>query len=181
MNSSKVLIERLERLSNKRVILCENDENNSNIFKPLKISERLESKRKDLVDRRIIIIDEKSKTLTFKDSVGHTGYLILCTFYKNYIIDIEGCVDLEDRGLSSIGVQFNNVGGYFDISNNKLTSLKGCPKVVGGSFGCNTNKLMSLEHCPRVVGEDFYCYNNIRVFTKEEVLSVCKVKNKVII
>ncbi len=180
MNNPKILIERLEHLSNKKVFLCE-DENGdeSSIFKPLKINERLGNKRKELVDKGIIVVDEKSKTLTFKNNMNYIEYMILCTFYKNYIIDVEGNVNLFNCNLSSIDIQFNNVGGYFNCNFNNLKSLKGCPKIVNGWFGCGYNNLTSLKYCPKTVRKIFDCSHNSKKITKEEVKKVCDVKGKI--
>jgi hypothetical protein len=180
MNNSKILIERLERLSNKKGVLCEGDEGNSSIFKPLKINERLEPKRKELIDKGIIVINESTKVLTYKGNMRYTEYLILCTFYKDYIVNVKGNVLLSNDNLSSIDIQFNNVSGYFDCNWNNLTSLKNCPINIGGYFNCSINNLTSLEYCPKVVSGEFYCYNNSKQFTKEEILNVCKVKSEII-
>jgi hypothetical protein len=141
-----LLIEKLERLSNKKVVLCEGEsENSSSIFKPLRVNERLEPRRKELVDKGIIVIDESTKTLTYKSDVKYLEYMVLFTFYKNYIIDVEGYVYLHDDNLSSIDIQFNIVKKWFDCNDNKLISLEGCPKIVSESFYCSGNKLTSLK------------------------------------
>ncbi len=215
-----LLKEKVERLTGKKVILREDEKLNS-VFKPLRIKERLEPKRKELVDKGIIVVDESTKVLTFKGYMEYKKYFILYTFYKNYIVDVNGSVNLHGKNLSSIDIQFNNVRGFFDCNNNKLTSLhncpkiasggfycnnnkltslegcpktigrdfscsdnkltslKHCPKIVSGSFYCVSNKLTSLEGCPKTVGGDFWCRNNSKQFTKEEVLKVCDVKDKI--
>ncbi len=151
----------------------------SDIFKPLKIEERLEPKRKELVDKGIITIDNSTKVLTFKGDMEYKEYFILYTFYKDYIVDVEGYVNLFNSNLSSIGIQFNKTNGHFYCNFNNLTSLHNCPKVVGGNFYCKNNKLILLEGCPKLIKGDFYCKNNPKQFTKEEVLNVCDVKGKI--
>ena len=82
------------------------------------------------------------------------------------LVNVDGNVNLYDKGLTHIPLKFGSVTGYFDFGVNNLTSLDGCPNRVGGYFSCNGNKLTSLEGCPKYVGRDFYCrYNNIREFT----------------
>jgi hypothetical protein len=126
-----------------------------NIFKPLKIDERIESRRKELVDKKIIIINNNStKILNFKGNVRFLDYIVLYTFYKDYIVNVNGSVDLENYRLSSIDVQFNKVGAYFDVSDNNLTTLHNCPKYVGGSF---------------------WYKRNSRKFTEKEIREVCDV------
>jgi hypothetical protein len=132
-----------------------------NIFKPLKIDERLEPRRKELVDKGIIVItinDNSTKTLTFNHNMRYTEYMILCTFYKDYIVNVNGYVDLYNENLYTIDIQFNNVSGYFNCANNHLSSLRNCPKYVGDTL---------------------WCHNNSKKFTKEEVLKVCDVKGNI--
>ena len=75
-------------------------------------------------------------------------------------IDVNGDVDLINKGLTELPLTFNKVSGWFDCSNNRLTSLKGSPKWVGRGFYCNRNQLTSLEFCPDYVGGNFYCVKN---------------------
>ena len=87
---------------------------------------------------------------------------------KNYAInedgtiDVNGCVNLYNRGLTKIPFKFGEVTGNFDCSLNQLTSLEGCPKEVGGEFDCysNKNKLKDLIGGPQEVGGNYICYNN---------------------
>ena len=77
-------------------------------------------------------------------------------------IDVNGYVNLINKGLTELPLTFNKVSGYFTCSNNQLTSLKGCPRWVGGNFYCTYNNLTSLEFGPDYVGGGFYCiYNNL--------------------
>jgi hypothetical protein len=97
------------------------------------------------------------------------------------VVHVVGDVDIPNKGLTSIPVQFgyvsgnfycranlldslegcpNEVGGNFDCGYNELTSLKGCPREVGGDFNCISNDLESLEGCPKEVGGSFYCQRN---------------------
>jgi Leucine-rich repeat (LRR) protein len=94
----------------------------------------------------------------------------ICKKYniKNYTInsdgsiDVNGDVNLYNKGLTELPLVFNKVSGYFDCSNNQLTSLKGCPRWVGSSFYCTYNNLTSLEFSPDYVGNWFNCkYNQL--------------------
>lgn len=76
-------------------------------------------------------------------------------------VDVNGHVDLSDKGLEFIPVQFNKVMMTFDCSNNKLTSLKGCPRFVKGYFTCKDNLLTSLEFSPSTVRGHFDCSKNL--------------------
>ena len=75
-------------------------------------------------------------------------------------IDVDGSVNLYNKGLTELPLTFNKVTGYFDCGSNNLTSLKGCPRWVGGNFYCNRNQLTSLEFSPYYVGGYFNCSSN---------------------
>jgi hypothetical protein len=93
---------------------------------------------------------------------------ILCKSYKihKYTINGDGSIDVDDnvnlnnRDIINLELNFNIVNGDFDCSYSYMNSLKGCPKEVGGDFRCNVNRLTSLEYCPSVVGGSFFCNNN---------------------
>ena len=76
-------------------------------------------------------------------------------------INVNGRVDLHNKGLTELPLRFNKVNGSFDCSDNKLTSLKGCPRWIGGSFSCAYNKLRDLEYSPDYVGGWFDCCYNL--------------------
>ena len=108
---------------------------------------------------------------------------------KNYIInskneiDVNGNVDLRCYDFKELPYKFGQVNGCFSLAyNKKLTSLKNCPNKINKYFRCSyCPNLESLEGCPKEVGRDFYCSSCKRKFTKEQVRSLCKVKEDVII
>jgi hypothetical protein len=75
-------------------------------------------------------------------------------------VDVDGDVDLYNRGLTKLPLKFGKVSGNFYCQNNKLATLEGCPGKVGGNFWCQDNKLTTLEGCPGKVGGNFNCHNN---------------------
>jgi hypothetical protein len=75
-------------------------------------------------------------------------------------VDVEGNVDLANKGLRKLPLKFGRVTGNFWCSYNQLTSLEGCPTEIGGSFWCFDNLLTSLEGCPTEIGGSFLCYYN---------------------
>ena len=82
--------------------------------------------------------------------------------WKLYLVNVDGDVDISNRGLSRIPVKFGRVEGHFNCQNNKLTSLEGAPQSVSRDFDCSYNKLTSLDGSPRSVGRNFYCeYNKL--------------------
>ena len=93
---------------------------------------------------------------------------IICEQYNiiNYTInsdgsiDVNGWVDLSEKGLTELPLSFNKVYGNFFCGDNKLTTLKGSPRWVDGGFYCSSNKLTSLEFSPDYIGVDFGCREN---------------------
>jgi hypothetical protein len=75
-------------------------------------------------------------------------------------IDVNGNVNLSDKGLTELPLTFNKVTGWFDCGRNNLTTLKGSPRWIGGGFYCDHNILTSLEFSPDYVDRDFWCNNN---------------------
>ena len=89
----------------------------------------------------------------------------ICRKYriKNYTInedgsiDVNGDVDLIDKKLIELPLNFNRVNGDFNCSHNYLTELKGCPKYVKGSFNCDSNKITDLYGISDYIGNYLYC------------------------
>ncbi|MCW3498648.1 hypothetical protein [Burkholderia cenocepacia] len=85
---------------------------------------------------------------------------------KKYVIHddmtvrVNGNVDLRDRNLSSLPVQFESVHGDFYINDNQLVSLAGSPSYVEGSFICSDNRLKSLNGGPQEVEGSFFADGN---------------------
>jgi len=174
-----ILIEKLENLTNKKVILEDDSEYQSKYFKPVKLDERL-LKVKEEMDKNIFI---NGKELTYKGDVEIKELKIFEKFYSKYIIDVKGFVNISKCNLKEIPVQFGYVGGNFSCGNNQLISLKGSPYKVKGAFSCNNNKLTSLENCPVDVF-NFDCSNNQLTSLKngpEEVLGVYICSNNLLI
>jgi hypothetical protein len=92
----------------------------------------------------------------------------ICKRYniKNYTInpdgsiDVNGDVDLYNKGFVELPLRFNKVTGCFDCGYNNLTTLEGCPRWIGGFFYCSRNELTSLEFSPDYVGDYFECTGN---------------------
>jgi len=74
-------------------------------------------------------------------------------------VNVNGGVDLFQRGLELLPVQFGRVDGHFSVGMNRLKSLKGCP-VSCESFNCCYNRLESLKFVPKIVNGSFDCGNN---------------------
>ena len=88
------------------------------------------------------------------EEYGITNYTI-----NNGLVDVDGDVDLSDKGLTKLPIKFGRISDTFQCYNNQLTSFDGAPKEVGGNFYCYNNKLTTLEGSPLKVGGNFYCIN----------------------
>jgi hypothetical protein len=85
------------------------------------------------------------------------------TINRDGTIDVNGSVNLPNKGLTKLPLKFNKVSGNFSCSYNQLTTLEGAPKSVSGDFYCRGNKLTSLKGAPKSVGGDFHCqYNQLK-------------------
>ena len=82
------------------------------------------------------------------------------TINSDGTIDVNGDVNLYNRGLTKLPLKFRNISGGFYCFNNQLTSLEGAPNSVSGDFYCQNNNLTSLEGAPKSVGGNFDCQNN---------------------
>jgi transposase len=103
------------------------------------------------------MLKTRSEVEDWLDKYGVENY----TINEDLTVDVEGYVNLYNKGLKSIDVQFGVVNGSFDCSYNKLTSLKGSPKKVTIDFNCSSNRLESLEDGPIEVTDDYNCRGNI--------------------
>lgn len=74
-------------------------------------------------------------------------------------VRLSGALD----NFKKLPINFSEVNGNFDISNNTLNSLEGCPKKVKGDFLAHKNELSDLKGGPKEVGKNFVILkNNIR-------------------
>ena len=80
------------------------------------------------------------------------------TINNDNSIDYNGDVDISDKNLDKIPLQFNIVNGNFNCSNNKLTSLEGAPKQCN-DFNCFNNDLTNLKGAPQECN-NFDCSTN---------------------
>jgi hypothetical protein len=68
---------------------------------------------------------------------------------ENYIINDDFTIDvnnevnlyLQDETELPEYMQFNEINGDFDISENKLVTLRGCPRIIHGNFFCYDNEV----------------------------------------
>lgn len=74
-------------------------------------------------------------------------------------VNVDGDIDLSNRGITELPFKFGEIIGNFDISNNNLTDLKNSPDTVSFSFDCSNNKFRNLDNAPESVSL-FICREN---------------------
>ena len=118
----------------------------------------------------------KAEIENWCEEMGLKGY----TINSQGEIDVDGMVSIINKDFKELPYKFGRVNKVFLLYGcQNLTSLKNCPNYVKRFFSCEgCINLDSLEGCPKEVGSDFYCMNCKREFTKEEVMSLCKVKKE---
>ena len=75
-------------------------------------------------------------------------------------IDVNQTVDLYNKSLKELPINFNKINGTFICDNNNLTSLKGSPKEVSHDFFCRDNNLITLKDAPILIGGNLHCDRN---------------------
>lgn len=87
------------------------------------------------------------------------------TIFEDGSIDVDGNVNLYDKGIIRLPLNFRNIYGNFYCSCNQLTSLEGAPKFIKGNFYCDSNQLTSFQGAPKEINGNFYCrYNKLTSF-----------------
>jgi hypothetical protein len=81
------------------------------------------------------------------------------TINDDNTVDSSKVVNISNKKLKVIPIQFGLVYGSFNCNENKLRTLKGSPKEVYGNFFCSDNKLRTLIGGPKKVIR-YYCYRN---------------------
>lgn len=108
----------------------------------------------------MVALNNNEDILNWLNKYDIKGFTIL----SDGSVDVAGDVKLSGRltNLFKLPINFNNVDGDFDISENELVSLEGSPKKVGGSFLAHKNELNSLRGGPKEIkGSFIILHNNI--------------------
>lgn len=88
-----------------------------------------------------------------------TNYII----HENLSVFVYGNVVIASKKLSKIPIQFDQVKGSFNCSDNLLESLEGAPYCCYESFNCSHNRLTTLQYSPKSVGISFDCgFNDLK-------------------
>jgi hypothetical protein len=90
----------------------------------------------------------------------HEYHIENYTINDDLTVDVDNDVNLSDKNLYEILIQFGVINGNFWCNHNKLTSFQGCPVEVRGDFYCFGNKITNFKDCPRIIEGDFNCMNN---------------------
>lgn len=96
----------------------------------------------------MIMFTRKESIINWLKDMNVTDYYI----NDNLTINVDGNVNISNKGLLYIPVQFKEVYGTFNCSNNNLTNLKGTPSDYCYLLNANNNKITTLEYAPLVIG-----------------------------
>ena len=107
-----------------------------------------------------MLLKEKYKIEAWLKQYKITNYKLIPNETYGYVVNVNKTVNISNKNLKKIEVQFNQIVGDFYCCNNKLTSLEGCPHIVNGHFDCSNNQLSSLEYCPEIIEGTLWCNNN---------------------
>ncbi len=95
-----------------------------------------------------------------KDNISLNFFENLKSEGHQYIINAKGDVNICNKKLEIIPVQFYHVNGYFYCSSNQLESLSGCPQIIQDSFHCSNHQISTLKYFPQIVNERVILANN---------------------
>ena len=133
----------------------------SHVYKPIVSL----SNKKD-ISRWLDKHDIKDYNILGDNSVNVRSSVRLCDKLANLsklplnFNEIDGNFDISDNELVSLEGSPKIVHGDFLAFKNEITSLKGGPKEVDGSFIILKNNISSLKFSPSIVKEDFICSHN---------------------
>lgn len=113
-------------------------------------------------------LESKKDIRKWLDKMSVYGY----TINDDLTVDVDIDVNLSQKMLKAIPIQFGIVKGSFICSSNELTTLKGSPHTCYGYFICSKNKLTNLEGAPSKVSMDFECNDNELTTLKGTLLEV---------
>jgi len=94
-------------------------------------------------------------------------------------IDTFGKVDLSGIDLVELPnyIQFGIANEFFTLQRSRMVSLVGSPLICYNSFSCSRNFLESLEYMPKIIKGHLYCSNNLKLFNKEYIHSLCEISD----
>ena len=170
-----ILIEKLEKLTNKIVMLEEDNEVvYSKYIKPIKIDERIK--------KFIIKIDDDKKELVYLYDTKNDIVNYLRKTYPDYNLIKQEHIDYIQQFITINGNELTfkgdvrplelktfetyyknhiiNVEGNVFFNNEKLKEIPIQFGYVKGNFHCYYNQLTSLIGCPQKVGKSFFINNN---------------------
>jgi hypothetical protein len=114
----------------------------------------------NLIGSKIINIKEMNPTNIKRIAKAYGIKMKDLVIHDDLSIDVLSDVDLSERMLVNIPLNFNKVYGTFDISNNRLKTLVGCPKIIEGDFIAYRNRIESLDGGPIEVGGEYSVMEN---------------------
>lgn len=91
-------------------------------------------------------LSTKNEIINWLDSVE----IKKCIINDDLTVDVNGEVNLVNKNLTFLPIQFGKVKGDFDCAQNQLSSFDGFPTRISGYFNCYQNQFATLEGMPKV-------------------------------
>jgi len=114
---------------------------------------------------------DAEKLSSILKSYGITKYSVV----EGGSINVYENVDISNKMLSSLEVEFNVVEGNFEFSSNEFEDFKNFPTYVTGNFVGGFNPLKSLEGFPYRIGGVIFLRPVLTSFEVEDILKICDV------
>lgn len=108
-------------------------------------------------------LDNRKKITSWLDKMGVSNY----TINSDLTVDVDGYLDLSNKGLEEIPVNFANIKGDIDLRNNKLKTFLFIPK---GTLKLENNPCTKIYGTPFIGGHfaEYFFYNSIHALATLE-------------
>lgn len=77
------------------------------------------------------------------------------TINDDFIVDVDGNVDISYKKLNIIPVKFGIINGNFWCDRNNLNSFKNSPNIIHGNFWCYKNPFDNYDDLPNIINGHF--------------------------
>jgi hypothetical protein len=110
------------------------------------------------------MLNSKKEIYQWLESMGISEHV--CHIHDNLTVDIAEDVDLDEKKLTHLPIQFGYIEGSFYCQNNSFISLKGLPYKVQNNFFCDIHPTFSFfDFIPKEIG---VCLGLVGEFSKED-------------
>lgn len=98
----------------------------------------------------------KEQVFNWLNQMNIKGFII----HNDLTVDVHNYVDISNKKLKFLPVQFGIILGDFNCSQNQLKSLQGSPKEVYGYLDCHENRLTNFNFLPSKITGSILAYKN---------------------